>query len=125
MEVPVPGALSQRLLDLTLGSAAETCSVPAQPVRFGRKHWLAQHRWLEPAVGLVALLAVGAVYVLGFVILRRAAAITMMGVWVAFFVGGLVLRVLRPCTVLRLPIHALLVWLLVVATAGATGIAVG
>lgn len=122
----MPGLpLSRRLLDLTVGSAAETCSVPAQPVCFGQKHWLAQHRWLEPVVGLVALLPVGLVYALGFVVLKRPAAITLMGIWALFFLGGLVLRVLRPCTVLRLPIHALLVWLLVVLTAGPTGLVAG
>ena len=115
-------ALRERLVDLTIGSAAETCTPPAEPVRFGQRHWLAQHRWLEPVVGLVALLPMGLLYALTFVVLRPAAAWSLMAVWVLLFGGGLVLRVLRPCTVLRLPVHAMLVWLLVVATAGATGL---
>jgi hypothetical protein len=112
-----------RLVDLLVGSAAETCAVPSEPVPFGRKHWLAQHRWLEPVVGLVALLPVGALYALGFGVLTRAAAVALMVVWAAFLAGGLVLRVRRPCTVLRLPVHALLLLVVVLATAGATGLA--
>jgi hypothetical protein len=119
----VPLTLREKLVDLTIGSTAETCTPPSEPVRFGQKHWLAQHRWLEPVVGLAALLPVGVVYALGFLVLTRPAAIGLMAVWVAFVVGGLVLRVVRPCTVLRLPIHALLVWLLVLVTAGSTGLA--
>lgn len=116
-------SLRQRLVDLTVGSAQESCAVPAEPVRFGQRFWLAQHRWLEPAVGIAGLLAVGAVYALGFSVLSRPAAVCLMAVWVAFVVGAVALRFLRPCTVLRLPIHALLVWLLVVGTAGASGLA--
>jgi hypothetical protein len=118
----VPLTLREKLIDLTLGSAAESCTPPTDPVRFGQKYWLAQHRWLEPVIGLVALLPVGIVYALGFLVLSRVAAFGLMAIWVAFVAGGLVLRVLRPCTVLRLPIHALLVWLIVVLTAGATGL---
>jgi hypothetical protein len=114
--------LRASLLDLTLGSSAETCTPPETPVRFGQQYWLAQHRWLEPLIGLAALLPVGAVYAAGFLVLTQTAALGLMAVWVLFVVGGLVLRVVRPCTVLRLPIHALLVWLLVVGTAGATGL---
>ena len=91
-------------------------------MRFGQRYWLAQHRWLEPLIGLVALLPVGAVYAAGFLVFARTAAVVLMAVWAAFVVVGLVLRVVRPCTVLRLPIHALLVWLLVVRTAGLTGL---
>lgn len=116
-------SLRERIVDLAIGSAAETCTPPAEPVGFGQKYWLAQHRWLEPVVGLLALLPVGVVYALGFMVLTRPAAVALMAVWVGFVVGGLVLRVVRPCTVLRLPIHALLVWLLVLLTAGVTGLA--
>jgi hypothetical protein len=123
MEVPMPDlSLRERFVDLTIGSSSETCTPPTEPVRFGQKYWLAQHRWLEPAIGLAALLPVGAVYALSFMVLVRPAAVAMMLVWLAFVVGGLVLRVVRPCTVLRLPVHALLLWLLVLLTAGATGL---
>ncbi len=118
----MPLSLARRLLDLAVGSEVDTCTPPVEPVRFGQKHWLAQHRWLEPVVGLVALLPVGAVYALSFAVLTPAAAITLMAVWVAFVVAGLVLRVVRPCTVLRLPIHALALWLLVLLTAGPAGL---
>lgn len=117
--------LKDRLVDVVVGSEAHACDPPVAPVRFGQRYWLAQHRWLEPAIGLAALLPVGVVYALGFVVLDRPAAWGLMGVWALFVAGGLVLRVVRPCTVLRLPVHALLVWLLVVLTAGSTGLALG
>lgn len=115
-------SLRDRLVDVLIGSESETCVVPAEPVRFGQKYWLAQHRWLEPAVGLAALLPVGGVYALGFGLLDTPVAVGLMAIWVAFVAGGLVLRVRRPCTVLRLPIHALVLWLLVVLAAGALGL---
>lgn len=115
--------MRERLFDLFIGSTAQACAPPTEPVRFGQKHWLAQHRWLEPVIGLAALVPVGVVYALGFTVLVRPAAIGLMAVWAAFVILGLVLRVTRPCTVLRLPIHALVVLLLVVLTASATGIA--
>jgi hypothetical protein len=116
-------SLRESLLDLTIGSAAETCTPPTAPVRFGQRYWLAQHRWLEPAIGLAALLPVGVVYAAGFLVLTQTAAVALMAVWALFVLAGLVLRVVRPCTVLRLPIHSLVVWLLVVGTAGMTGLA--
>jgi hypothetical protein len=115
--------LKHRLLDITVGLADDSCEVPEEPVAFGQRYWLAQHRWIEPLVGLVALVPIGGLYALGFQVLSPAAAWVLMGVWVAFLAGGLVLRVVRPCTVLRLPVHALLLWVLVLATSGATGIA--
>jgi hypothetical protein len=115
-------SLRESFVDLTLGSSADTCTPPEAPVRFGQKYWLAQHRWLEPLIGLVALLPVGAVYAAGFLVLTQTAAVALMAVWALFVAGGLVLRVVRPCTVLRLPVHALLVWLVVVGTAGITGL---
>lgn len=39
-------ALRERLADLTIGSAAETCAPPPEPVRFGQRHWLTQHHRL-------------------------------------------------------------------------------
>ena len=111
-----------RLMDLLIGSEADACTPPTQKVAFGRRYWLAQHRWLEPAVGLAALLPVAAVYALAFQVLQRPAAWALAAVWVAFAAGGLVLRTVRPCTVLRLPIHALIVWLVVVGTAPLTGL---
>ncbi len=118
-------SVKERLIDFTVGSTAETCSPPAEPVRFGRKYWLAQHRWLEPVVGLTALLPVGAVYLLSFAVLTPVAAAGLMVLWCAFVAGGLVLRVRRPCTVLRLPIHALLVWLLALSLGGLLGLTPG
>jgi hypothetical protein len=84
---------------------------------------MAQHRWLEPAIGLAALLGTGRLYLLGFDVLNETAALALLGVWAAYVVGGAVLWLRRPCTVLRLPAHAVLVWIAVVATAGVTGIA--
>jgi hypothetical protein len=114
--------LRERLIDITIGSAEDHCDVPTEPVTFGQRYWLAQHRWLEPVIGIVTLVPIGLIYALGFEVLTSTAAWALMGVWSLFVVGGIVLRVLRPCTVLRLPIHALLVWILVIATAGVTGI---
>jgi hypothetical protein len=118
----VETSLRAKVLTLLLGSPDESCAVPEQPVRFGRRHWLAQHRWLEPLVGLLGLGAVGGLYVAGFSVLAPLPATLLMASWAVLFLAGLVLRLRRPCTVLRLPIHALLLWILVVATASTTGL---
>jgi hypothetical protein len=91
-------------------------------VRFGRKHWLAQHRWLEPAFGFVALLGVGVIYGLSFEIVRPAFAWTMLALWVVILASAVTLWIRRPCTVLRLPAHAIVVWIACIAVAGAAGL---
>jgi hypothetical protein len=114
--------LKDRLVDVVFGSADEACKVPSQPVRFGRKHWLAQHRWLEPAIGVVALLGVGVIYGLSFEVVTAALAWTMLALWGAILTGAVMLWIRRPCTVLRLPAHAIVVWIAGIAIAAAAGL---
>lgn len=113
-----------RLFDTVFGDAPGNCTPPpSEPVRFGQKYWLAQHRWLEPVVGYVGLAVALGAYLLAFQVLRRPAAFALLGIWVLFAAGAVYGRVRRPCTVMRLPVHALIVFVAAVALAGPLGIA--
>ena len=114
--------MRHRLFDAVIGCVDDACEVPVQPVRFGQRGWLAQHRGLESALGIGALLAVGWLYVLGFVVLSTPAAVATAAMWLVFTVGAVVMRNRRPCTVLRMPIHLLAVWIMLVAASGPLGI---
>jgi hypothetical protein len=87
------------------------CDVAAAPVGFGQRGWLAQHRWLEPAIGLLLLLPVGALFVISAEAVGRPTEIALGVVWAGFVGVGIALRQLRPCAVLRFPAYALVVWL--------------
>jgi hypothetical protein len=93
------------------------CAVDATPVPFGRRGWLAQHRWLEPAVGISLLLPVGVLYLLSASTVGRSIDVVLAVVWLGFVGVGWSLRRLRPCAVLRFPAYALVAWLAIMAVA--------
>ena len=117
-----PGKV-RKLAWTLFGDPPGNCTVPpSEPVRFGQKHWLAQHRWLEPVIGYAGLAVALVVYLLAFQILNRPAALVLLSVWALFTTGAIYGHTRRPCTVMRLPIHALIVVVAAIGLAGPLGI---
>jgi hypothetical protein len=93
------------------------CAVDAPAVRFGQPGWLAQHRWLEPAIGIALLVPVGWLYLLSASIVGRSIDVVLAAAWLGFLAAGLALRRTRPCAVLRFPAYALALWLVLMGAA--------